>query len=363
MERLRRRTSGVLDVPVEQEGDGSSDEHGGAKDPDNEHPDHTRKLMAARCEDRRRRSDDCGDDEIDLQPSHETRIGWRRWRLKLLIGSPVATPIRPLLLRLRAGARLVGDVGARKPPEKAMSSSRPIHPEAQVSARTSVASTLKVSGRTLIRMSPDPTPAPGVGSAPRWLSVLGHTLAVVFVAGFVLLGAGWLLAGYHRGGDTFPARFVADGDHAFSPGQSVEVQPGEAELTAGVRIASRYGSSADGGHADRYRFEMLTFRLAGTPATTAAQMIAPHADARGSAADGSYSDESAWIYQYAVTFPKSAVDFDQDVTLLVDGCTASRQCDRLRLPLCLGQKAAGPVLTYTDRENACGPSTRAPLLR
>ena len=185
MERLRRRTSGVLDIPREQEGTAPG-EHGGAKDPDNEHPDHTRKLMAARCN-RRRRSDDCGDDEVDLQPSHETRI----------VCSAVETE------------------------------------------------------------APD-------------------------------------------------------------------------------RLAS--------GDAD--------------PPTTAS-----HADARGSAADGSYSDESAWIHQYAVTFPKSAVDFGQDVTLLVDGCTASRQCDRLRLPLCLGQKAAGPVLTYTDRENPCGPSTRAPLLR
>ena len=76
MECPRRLHSGVFDIAVEHQCHGSSDEHEGAEDPDHEHPNHLDGIVTTRGgEDGRRRSDDRGDNEVDLQPSHELSIG------------------------------------------------------------------------------------------------------------------------------------------------------------------------------------------------------------------------------------------------------------------------------------------------
>jgi hypothetical protein len=83
VECLRRLHSGIFDIPVEHQCYGANAEHGGAEDPEREHLDHPGGIVTTRGgEYGWRRSDDCGNDEVDLRPSHEMSIGVGLSRLK-----------------------------------------------------------------------------------------------------------------------------------------------------------------------------------------------------------------------------------------------------------------------------------------
>src|SRR3954447_20722816 len=96
------------------------------------------------------------------------------------------------------------------------------------------------------------------GTVPARHQPRSGALAVVLL--LVLTGCG--------GGDAFPARFASEGeDTDHYTRQSVDLAPPPGGLSASIAVSSLYGSSADG-HAGRYRFARLSFRLNGVPADT-----------------------------------------------------------------------------------------------